>query len=64
MLRPRCFFDSISGLKMARSTDTGLWWRPFERRMARQRLLGYLGELNGSADARWQKTVEGLQRER
>jgi len=40
MMRTRCFFESISGLKMARST------------------LCYLGELNGSAHARWQKTVE------
>src|SRR5437879_7640278 len=58
MMRTRCFCESIRGLKMARSTATGRWSRPFERRMARQCTLCYLGELNGSAHARWQKTVE------
>jgi hypothetical protein len=52
------FLRQHQRLKDGKEHDTGLWWRPFERRMVRQRTLCYLGELNDSAYARSQKTVE------
>jgi len=59
MMRTRCFFESISGLKMARSTDTVAGRDHSNGGMVRASApLCYLGELNGSAHARWQKTVE------
>ena len=44
---------------MAKTTVTGRWWKPFELRTDRdQKTLCYLGKLNGSAQARWLKTIE------
>jgi len=48
MIGARCFFANTIALKRQRAP-------PMARR---QRTLCYLGELNGSAHARWQKTVE------
>src|ERR1051326_2807458 len=46
---------------MANRTRTGLWWKRCGRRMGpRQRTLCHLGELNGSAQARGLKTIEGF----